>query len=125
MEPSFIPTFANNKSVQLGTEVKALRKELKDAEAELLDNTETICVLKQHVNKELKEVDLASKALAEKSKQFSVEEHLHQLSLRALVRIFTLVPSADTGLSREGVRLAIGRSPKGACRRKEGRGVSS
>lgn len=82
---SFLPRFASSSNRALDSEVTLLKAEIQAVEKELLDHTDTITVLKEHVGKAQKEVVLASFKLAENSRDFETEEHLHQLDARTLV----------------------------------------
>ena len=86
-----LPAFANAGNRALDTETRSLHKQLQVADEELLDNTDTVSVLLEHLGKAKRDVRLASARLADSSNRFSTDEHLYQLSLRQLVGKFAVV----------------------------------
>lgn len=85
MEQSFLPSFASEANQATAHAIEILRRELRAADDELFDHTDTISELSKHVTKSHREVDYATSLLLERSNQFSVGEHLHQLEIRQLV----------------------------------------
>ena len=86
-----LPVFANAGNRALGSEIRSLHKQLQVTDEELLDNTDTITVLLEHLGKAKRDVRLASERLADSSNKFCTDEHLYQLSLRQLVGIHWLL----------------------------------
>lgn len=87
---SFLPKFASDANRRLDAHISQLKRQLRGLESSLLDHTDTISVLKEHVGRAQKDVIIASLKLAENSKAFAQEEHLYQLDTRTLVKIHSL-----------------------------------
>ena len=82
----FLPDFANDINRRLADDIMGLQGHLGRANSSLLDNTDTIGVLNEHLGKNKRDVRLASEKLISLSQGFCKNEHKHQMDLRHLVR---------------------------------------
>ena len=85
MEETYLPPFSNEENRALDNIFKELQVKLTAKSKDLLDYTDTISALNEHVSRAQREVSLATEKLVARSKQFSTDEHLYQLSLRNTV----------------------------------------
>ena len=85
--PRFLPEFANTDNRKLAADVERLQEHLELANYSLLDNTDTIVVLHEHLRRIQRDVQLASQKLVNLSRDFCTDEHKHQMELRHLVRM--------------------------------------
>ena len=86
-DPLFLPAFANDENKALSAEIKRLQEHLGTTGSSLLDNTDTISVLHEHLGRIQRDVKLASQKLLDLSQGFDKNEHSHQLDLRNLVSL--------------------------------------
>lgn len=80
-----LPEFANERNQQLAAEIAGHRESLIATERSLLDNTDTIGLLVEHLGRTKRDVEMASRKLMAQSQAFSKKEHEHQMDLRHLV----------------------------------------
>ena len=81
----FLPAFASEENKGLAGALVVLRKDVGSAHDQLLDNTDTINVLQEHLKNIRRDVQLASHKLVGLSQAFCKDEHSHQMDLRHLV----------------------------------------
>lgn len=86
-DPLFLPAFANDENKAVSAEIRRLQEHLGTADSSLLDNTDTISVLHEHLGRIQRDVNLASQRLIDLSQRFDKNEHGHQMDLRNLVSI--------------------------------------
>ncbi len=87
----FLPAFSNQANRALAAEIDRLQKHLGTADNNLLDNTDTIKVLHEHLGRIQRDVQLASQKLTNLSQGFCKDEHNHQMDLRHLASLHSIV----------------------------------
>ena len=83
--PAFLPSFANAENRLLDEQVRAMQQQLQEASFELLDNTDRVEVMAEHLTKVQHEMAHSQLRLASRNEEVASERHLQQLLNRVQV----------------------------------------